>query len=299
MISLLWAISLHLLKLCYIQPKDLIHYNSLSRLTNFSDPSSGASLEGQLFDHVEKLDTASLQPTVQTTTTTTTRPNFNFRSKSFRNRLSKNMSNQPNKTAKPRKPDYMTAKLKFNAPFFMSWYCSMFNVLFLPLFAFFRMSCFNRQSENITIKKIFVESIHHFIGEDSLIVSYCISNVGSILIEFQNYLNFKLNDLFFLNFAHHTDRGFTTIQFFTRCILFCSLWTLANYLLIYGIRKLDATVSMALFATSINFIYFLSWVILHNEFVGIRVSWRIFSCEPLDLEIILILVANTVCLTHC
>ena len=160
-ISLLWAISLHLLKLCYIQPKDLIHYNSLSRLTNFSDPS--VSLEGQLFDHVEKLDTASLQPTVRTTTTTTTttaRPAFNFRSKSFRNRL----ANQPNKTAKPKKHDYMTAKLKFNAPFFMSWYCSMFNVLFLPLFAFFRMSCFNRQNENITIKKIFVESIHHFIG---------------------------------------------------------------------------------------------------------------------------------------
>lgn len=237
-ISLLWAISLHLLKLCYIQPKDLIHYNSLSRLTNFSDPSSSATLEGQLFDHVEKLDTVGLQPTIQTTsTTTTTRPNYR---KSFKNRL----ANQQNKTVKPKKHDYMTAKLKFNAPFFMSWYCSMFNVLFLPLFAFFRMSCFNRQSENITIKKIFVESIHHFI-----------------------------------------DRGFTTIQFFTRCILFCSLWTLANYLLIYGIRKLDATVSMALFATSINFIYFLSWVILHNEFVGIRVSWGIEDDSHFNLQI--------------
>ena len=166
MISLLWAISLHLLKLCYIQPKDLIHYNkldnSLSRLTNFSDPLGSASLEGQLFDHVEKLDTADLQTTARTkTTTTTARPTFNFRSKNFRNRL----ANQPNKTVKPKKYDYMTAKLKFNAPFFMSWYCSMFNVLFLPLFAFFRMSCFNRQNENITIKKIFVESIHHFIGK--------------------------------------------------------------------------------------------------------------------------------------
>lgn len=129
----------------------------------------------------------------------------------------------------------------------MAWYCSMFNVLFLPLFAFFRMSCFNRQSENITIKKIFVESIHHFI-----------------------------------------DRGFTTIQFFTRCILFCSLWTLANYLLIYGIRKLDATVSMTLFATSVNFIYFLSWVVLHHQFVGIRVGvyWIIFSLFLTHLWII-------------
>lgn len=126
----------------------------------------------------------------------------------------------------------------------MAWYCSMFNVLFLPLFAFFRMSCFNRQNENITIKKIFVESIHHFI-----------------------------------------DRGFTTIQFFTRCILFCSLWTLANYLLIYGIRKLDATVSMSLFATSVNFIYFLSWVVLHHQFVGVRVSvcsFRKFTLNTID-----------------
>ena len=86
----------------------------------------------------------------------------------------------------------------------MAWYCSLFNILFLPLYAIFRMSCI-KQNESITVKKIFLESVHHFI-----------------------------------------DRDFTTIQFFSRCIFFCSLWTLANYLLVYGVRKLDPTVSMAL-----------------------------------------------------
>lgn len=234
-ISLLWATSLHLLKLCYVgQPNDLILYTSLSKLANYSDHSVGTSLDGQLFDHVVKLDTDKLHSTTVKPESTTPRPNFN-RAGGFKNRLLNN--NQPsNKTTKQTKKHDFTTKLKFNAPLFMSWYCSMFNVLFLPLFAFFRMSCFNKQSENVTVKKILVESIHHFI-----------------------------------------DRGFTTIQFFTRCILFCSLWTLANYLLIYGIRKLDATVSMSLFASSVNFTYFLSWVILHNQFVGIRVSLKELS----------------------
>lgn len=72
---------------------------------------------------------------------------------------------------------------------------------------------------------------------------------------------------------HFIDRGFTTVQFFSRCGLFCALWTLANYLLVYTIRKLETTVAMALFACSVSLVYLLSWVFLHQQFVGIRVSF--------------------------
>lgn len=44
--------------------------------------------------------------------------------------------------------------ITFNAPFFIAWYCSMFNILFLPLFTFFKMFCFN--SDKVTTKKIFL-----------------------------------------------------------------------------------------------------------------------------------------------
>ena len=50
------------------------------------------------------------------------------------------------------------------------------------------------------------------------------------------------------------------------------LWVLTNYLYIYSLRVLGCTEVMALFATNVCFIYLLSWVVLHEQFVGIRVS---------------------------
>lgn len=41
---------------------------------------------------------------------------------------------------------------------------------------------------------------------------------------------------------------------------------------IYSLRILLATDVMALFATNVSCVYLLSWVILHEQFVGVRVS---------------------------
>lgn len=68
------------------------------------------------------------------------------------------------------------------------------------------------------------------------------------------------------------DRGFTAARFLNRCIIFCLLWLITSYLYILSLRALLATDVMALFATNVACAYLLSWVILHEQFVGVRVS---------------------------
>lgn len=71
------------------------------------------------------------------------------------------------------------------------------------------------------------------------------------------------------------ERGFTAGRFLNRCIVFCALWLATTYLYILSLRPLLSTDAMALFATNVAIAYLLSWVILHEQFVGVRVS--IFS----------------------
>lgn len=68
------------------------------------------------------------------------------------------------------------------------------------------------------------------------------------------------------------DRGFTVARFFNRCVIFCFLWLITAYLYILSLRALLATEVMSLFATNVASAYLLSWVILHEQFVGVRVS---------------------------
>ncbi|XP_026277318.1 putative thiamine transporter SLC35F3 [Frankliniella occidentalis] len=67
------------------------------------------------------------------------------------------------------------------------------------------------------------------------------------------------------------DRGFTPARFLTRCMLFCLLWVGTNYMYIHSLRILLATDVMALYATNVSCVYLLSWVILHEQFVGVRI----------------------------
>ncbi|XP_022250922.1 putative thiamine transporter SLC35F3 [Limulus polyphemus] len=65
--------------------------------------------------------------------------------------------------------------------------------------------------------------------------------------------------------------GFTALQFFGRCSLFCLLWVVTNYMFVCSLRILDTTDVIALFSSNVSFIYLLSWVVLHQQFVGIRI----------------------------
>lgn len=73
--------------------------------------------------------------------------------------------------------------------------------------------------------------------------------------------------------VHHLmAQGMTPAQFLSRCSFFSLMWMLTNYLLVYTLRTLDVTVVMSLFACTVTLVYLLSWVVLHHQFVGIRVS---------------------------
>ncbi|XP_049521426.1 putative thiamine transporter SLC35F3 isoform X2 [Dermacentor silvarum] len=71
--------------------------------------------------------------------------------------------------------------------------------------------------------------------------------------------------------AQLQEKQFTFSQFFSRCGLFCLLWVVTNYALVHSLRILDTTDVLALYASNVSFVYLLSWVILHEQFVGIRI----------------------------
>ena len=50
-----------------------------------------------------------------------------------------------------------------------------------------------------------------------------------------------------------------------------------------SLKHLDCAVVIALFATNASFVYMLSWVILHDQFVGIRIMAVILSTTGISL----------------
>lgn len=117
--------------------------------------------------------------------------------------------------------------MTYNAPFFTTWFCTNWTVLFFPLYFFCQLGSPNYQ----TPTDILGESVRNF-----------------------------------------RDRGFTAAHFLSRCCMFCILWVFTNYLYIHALSILVATDALALFAINVCCVYLLSWVILHDQFVGVRVS---------------------------
>ncbi|KAH8292460.1 hypothetical protein KR054_010581 [Drosophila jambulina] len=74
------------------------------------------------------------------------------------------------------------------------------------------------------------------------------------------------------------ERGFTVGRFLNRCLCFCILWLVTTYLYTLSLHVLYATDALALFATNVACVYLLSWVILHEQFVGVRIV-AIILCD--------------------
>ncbi|XP_071050978.1 solute carrier family 35 member F3 isoform X3 [Onthophagus taurus] len=74
------------------------------------------------------------------------------------------------------------------------------------------------------------------------------------------------------------EKGFTAVRFSVRCSIFCLLWVGTNYMYVRSLQILLATDVMSLFATNISSVYLLSWVILHEQFVGIRIM-AVIMCD--------------------
>lgn len=115
---------------------------------------------------------------------------------------------------------------QFKAPFFASWFCTNFVILFFPVYLMFR-------------------GVARRCGANT-------ETIGDILQGFR-------------------DRGFTIGRFINRCILFCILWVFATYLYMKALQVLFSTDVIVLFATNVSAVYLMSWVILHEQFVGVRV----------------------------
>ncbi|XP_019871517.2 putative thiamine transporter SLC35F3 isoform X1 [Aethina tumida] len=88
----------------------------------------------------------------------------------------------------------------------------------------------------------------------------------------------SVSEIFSESIRDFRDKGFTMGRFMIRCSLFCILWVGTNYMYIMSLRILLATDVMALFATNVSFVYLLSWVILHEQFVGIRIM-AVIICD--------------------
>ncbi|CRK94790.1 CLUMA_CG008284, isoform A [Clunio marinus] len=115
---------------------------------------------------------------------------------------------------------------QFRAPFFASWFCTNFVILFFPIYLLFR-------------------GLAKRCGANT-------ETLGDILQGFR-------------------DRGFTVGRFINRCVTFCILWVAATYLYMKSLNVLLSTDVIVLFATNVASVYLLSWVILHEQFVGVRI----------------------------
>lgn len=105
-----------------------------------------------------------------------------------------------------------------------------------------------------------------------------------ILKSFKIILHFqKVNSLHF-GHAHREccrffgDDGLTPKVFFTKVAPFGLLWILTNYLYLQALRKINTTDVSALFCCNKAFVFLLSWIVLRDRFMGVRVSTSACVC---------------------
>ncbi|XP_078069527.1 solute carrier family 35 member F3-like [Mustelus asterias] len=73
------------------------------------------------------------------------------------------------------------------------------------------------------------------------------------------------------------DDGLTVKIFFSRMAPFCVLWTLTNYLYLLALKKISATDASVLFCCNKAFVFLLSWIVLRDKFMGVRIVAAIFA----------------------
>nr|BAC33198.1 unnamed protein product [Mus musculus] len=74
------------------------------------------------------------------------------------------------------------------------------------------------------------------------------------------------------------EDGLTLKLFLKRTAPFSILWTLTNYLYLLALKKLTATDVSALFCCNKAFVFLLSWIVLKDRFMGVRVMAHLIPC---------------------
>ncbi|XP_028853849.1 solute carrier family 35 member F4 [Denticeps clupeoides] len=73
------------------------------------------------------------------------------------------------------------------------------------------------------------------------------------------------------------EEGMTLKLFLKRTAPFSILWTLTNYLYLLALRKLTATDVSALYCCHKAFVFLLSWIVLKDRFMGVRIVAAIMA----------------------
>ncbi|TSQ46666.1 Solute carrier family 35 member F4 [Bagarius yarrelli] len=73
------------------------------------------------------------------------------------------------------------------------------------------------------------------------------------------------------------EEGMTLRLFLKRTAPFSILWTLTNYLYVLALRKLTATDVSALYCCHKAFVFLLSWIVLKDRFMGVRIVAAIMA----------------------
>ncbi|XKL61869.1 hypothetical protein PGB90_001702 [Kerria lacca] len=105
----------------------------------------------------------------------------------------------------------------------------------------------------------------------SIISMYNTSDIPPHLEHLSSSDGLSPTEIFCDSIRNFRNNNFTAGRFLIRCSSFCVLWVLTNYMYVNSLRFLLATDVIALFATNVAYVYLLSWVILHEQFVGLRI----------------------------
>ncbi|XP_032811941.2 solute carrier family 35 member F4 isoform X1 [Petromyzon marinus] len=73
------------------------------------------------------------------------------------------------------------------------------------------------------------------------------------------------------------EDGMTVRLFLKRLAPFCTLWVLTHYLYLLALRKLPPSDASALFCCNKAFVFLLSWIVLKDKFMGVRIVAAILA----------------------
>ncbi|KAK2488548.1 hypothetical protein MC885_018601 [Smutsia gigantea] len=104
------------------------------------------------------------------------------------------------------------------------------------------------------------------------------------------------------------DNGLTLKVFFTKAAPFGVLWTLTNYLYLHAIKKINTTDVSVLFCCNKAFVFLLSWIVLRDRFMGVRLGqhqnegrrsrcwqWNFVTCKALvQLWVCLVIITSLI-----
>ncbi|KAF7494570.1 Putative thiamine transporter SLC35F3 [Sarcoptes scabiei] len=306
-VTFCWLSVIHLFRLSFHRERILLsisagHLNISKTLTNQSNQNNFDSFHNNsilnndpTINHLSKLSSSNISTNTSPINSTKSNRIFDddpvFRNKwsnfslemlptpmsfvgkpsKYRNRLQSSQSSSSSSSSSILNNEY--PRSKFDAPYMMTWYCTIWNVFYLPVYLMIHMLILNRKNRNKQR-----EQQQDSTGSSGISTNPFGSNFSNkngshdgTISSSDSLDRMSMKKVLVESIQGLVDRGFTMVQFFWRCTFFSLLCLLSNYMLIFSLRILDATIVMALVSTSVSVVYLLSWVVLHQQFVGIRI----------------------------